>query len=153
MTDAEYLSSAFGRTFLRLHRLMDRRMADQGASFARTKLLLYIGHQGPTRAADIADFFGHAPRTVTEAIDGLERDGLVRREPDKLDRRAKRVLLTDAGRAAAAATEPVRARLIAQVFGPLSETEREQLSAIIAKLATAIEAQEDAAALPPLACR
>ncbi|MFN3434510.1 MAG: MarR family winged helix-turn-helix transcriptional regulator, partial [Sphingomonas sp.] len=77
---------------------MNRRMAEQGASLARTKLLLFLDRRGPARAADIADFFDNAPRTVTEAIDGLERDGLVIRSPDAHDRRVKQVSITDRGR-------------------------------------------------------
>ncbi|RYF14130.1 MAG: MarR family transcriptional regulator, partial [Oxalobacteraceae bacterium] len=56
-------------------------------------------------------------------IDGLERDGLVRRDPDPGDRRAKRISLTPTGVTAAAATEASRLRYIDDVFGVLSATE------------------------------
>ena len=36
---------------------------------------------GPGNRRLSAEFFGLAPRTVTEALDGLERDGMVRRVP------------------------------------------------------------------------
>lgn len=38
--------------------------------------------------------------TLSRAIDGLEADGLVTREPDETDSRASRICLTDTGRAA-----------------------------------------------------
>jgi DNA-binding MarR family transcriptional regulator len=136
------ISSEFGRLFLRLHRLMDRRMAEEGASLAATKLLLLLERQGPKRATDIADFFGQAPRTVTEAIDGLERKGLVEREPDPLDRRAKRISLTPAGATALQATQPLRLALIERVFGVLSGEEQAQLSALLGKLGQALEEAE-----------
>ena len=143
MSDLEPLAHELGRLFLRLHRLMDRRMAQQGASLARTKLLLFLEREGGNaRAADIADFFGHAPRTVTEAIDALERDGLVRRDPDPVDRRVKRVSITDAGRAAAAATEPMRLRLVEQVFGVLDDAEQKQLGLTLSKLSQAVDRLE-----------
>jgi predicted transcriptional regulator len=73
MSASETLASDFGRLFLRLHRLLDRRMARSGASLARTKVLMLVEREGPVRATDIAEYFGLAPRTVTESLDALER--------------------------------------------------------------------------------
>lgn len=137
----EELAASFGRLHRDLVRVFDRRLGEQGATFARTKLLLYLDKHGPRRAADIADDFCQAPRTVTEAIDGLERQGLVRREPDASDRRVKQVSLTEAGHRAVATSAPLRRHLVEQVFGALDEQEQAQLAAIIAKLTVAIEAE------------
>jgi DNA-binding MarR family transcriptional regulator len=139
----EPLSTRFGKLYLRLYRLLDRRLAGQGASLARAKLLFYLGRYGASRAADIAEHFNQAPRTVTEAIDGLERQGLVRREDDPVDRRAKRVSLTAAGQSALERVEPLRLRLVQQIFGALSEAERCQLDAILATLENALDAEEE----------
>jgi DNA-binding MarR family transcriptional regulator len=103
--------------------VIDRVMTAQGASFARTKLLLLVAREGPLRSADVAAFFGHAPRTVTEAVDGLERDGLVRRDPDPEDRRAKRISLTDAGRTAVKSADTSRRAFVQDAFGVLSQAE------------------------------
>lgn len=118
-------------------------MTADGASLARTKLLMLIERLGPQRASDIADVFALAPRTVTESIDGLERQGLVRRDPDPKDRRVKRIALTDAGRAAIAASEPTRRTLIDRVFGVLEPGEREELARLVAKLGNAVAREED----------
>lgn len=142
MADPDPLPTDFARLYLRLHRVMDRAMAEQGASLAKSKLLLFVARQGSARAADIADVFGHAPRTVTEAIDNLERDGLVRRDPDPDDRRVKRVSVTPAGHDAVAATEPLRIALVARTFGTLDPAERAQFGAILAKLSDAVAACE-----------
>lgn len=142
MQEIDGLVSDFGRLFFRLHRLLDRRMAAQGASLARTKLLLYLERQGPSRAIDIADLFGSAPRTVTEAIDGLERDGLVRRTPHPSDRRAKLIAITEEGRRVIESTEPLRKQLADSVFGGLDAEEREQLGRILAKLTAAMDKAE-----------
>ena len=64
---------------------------------ARLKLLAFIAEQ-PRRSTDIASFFDQAPRTVTQAIDSLEQNGLVSRSPVAGDRRAKLVQITDTGR-------------------------------------------------------
>lgn len=79
----EELFKELASVFLMAHRQMDRAMTAQGASLARTKLLLYIQRcGGNARAADIAELFGQAPRTVTDALDALERDGLIQRATD-----------------------------------------------------------------------
>ncbi len=142
MNYVDGLATDFGKLFLRFHRLVDRRMAAEGASFARTKLLLYLQRNGASRAADIADLLGSAPRTITEAIDGLERDGLVRRAPHATDRRAKLITITDDGMRVLKATEPLRSRLVDEIFGVLDPDERDRLSAMLAKLATALDAAE-----------
>ncbi len=142
MSCPENLAAGVFQLFLRMHRLMDRRMAEQGASLARTKLLLFLDRRGPGRAVDIADFFDQAPRTVTEAIDKLERDGLVTRSPDRNDRRVKQVAITPQGQRVIGETEPLRMELIDSVFGVLAPAEQVQLGELLAKLATALDAQE-----------
>ncbi len=142
MSDSDTIAADFGRLFLRLHRLMDRRMAASGASLARTKVLMLVDREGPVRATDIAELFGLAPRTVTESLDALERAGLLRREPDPADRRVKRISITEEGRRAIAATEPLRLKLVDAIFGTLSDAERAQLDRIVAKLGAAVDAAE-----------
>jgi len=142
MADLEPLASCFGKMFLRMHRLLDRRMAECGASLARTKFLIYLQKEGPSRATDMADLLGLAPRTVTEGLDGLERDGLVRRDPDPDDRRAKRVSLTPEGRKAIAATEPLRIRLVERIFGTLDAEDLAHLDRILGRLSEALDKEE-----------
>jgi DNA-binding MarR family transcriptional regulator len=142
MSDCEPLAAELFRLFFRMQRLMNRRMAEQGASLARTKLLLFLYKRGPSRAADIADFFDYAPRTVTEAIDGLERDGLVMRTPDERDRRVKQVSITNEGRRVIGETEPLRHELINGVFGALTVEERLVLAGMVDTLSTALDAEE-----------
>jgi DNA-binding MarR family transcriptional regulator len=138
MSEIDPLVSAFAELHLQFTRTLDRRMAEHGASLARTKLLLCLQKRGPLRGTDIADFFSQSPRTVTEAIDGLERDGLVERKSDPVDRRAKQIHITDKGIDAAARTEPLRRQIIDQTFGTLSADERASLGAILEKLSKAL---------------
>lgn len=139
----EPLISTYGRLYLRMHRLFDRRMAASGASLARTKMMMFIDREGPVRAADIAELFSLAPRTVTEALDSMERAGLVERSPDPQDRRAKRVTITDVGKSAIAASEPERLALIEEVFGILTVEERAQFLGVMDKLSSRVGQIED----------
>ena len=132
--DLEDVANALRSFYLRSHRVLDRAMTAQGASFARAKMLALIAQEGPLRSTDLASSFGYAPRTVTEAIDGLERDGLVRRSPDPDDRRAKRISLTPAGEAAVKVAETARTAHIDKVFSVLSADERAEVVRIVGKL-------------------
>lgn len=140
MRNHETLALRYSRIYLRFHRLLDRKMAAQGASLARTKMLHFISNNAPVRAADIADWFDLAPRTVTQAIDTMERDALVVRVPDPADRRAKRLDITDRGEQVLRQTEPLRRSLIDQAFGLLTEEETAQFARILDKMEQAIEA-------------
>ncbi len=139
LVDCERAAEALRDYYLRAHRLLDRLMMTHGTSLARTKLLLLVASDGPVRSTDIASALGQAPRTVTEAIDALERDGLVRRDPDPDDRRAKRISVTAAGEAAIAASEPIRTRFLLDVFGTLEKDELDALVHMIGKMSDRIE--------------
>lgn len=118
-----------------MRRWFDRAMTEAGASLAQTKLLMVIKDEGGTlRAADIADRFGVAPRTVTEGLDALEREGLVVRTPDPADRRVKRLAITAAGEAAVAITEPLRQRLADKILSALDEEERKEFHQSVRKM-------------------
>jgi len=134
MASREQVADALRDFYLRSHRVVDRIMTARGASFARAKMLAHIAREGALRSADLALALDYAPRTVTEAIDGLERDGLVRREPDPEDRRAKRILLTPAGRAAAEAADSSRHLFLDTIFGALSADECEEMVRLVGKL-------------------
>lgn len=116
---------------LRMHRLFNDHVRVQGASLAQLKVLLLIDRGGSIRATDITESLGQAPRTVTEAIDALEREGLVVREPDPKDRRAKKIRLTEEGRAKIEAVAPYRDRFAREFFIDLSEHERAELLRVL----------------------
>jgi DNA-binding MarR family transcriptional regulator len=96
-----------------------------GLSMARTKMLRRLHEQGPTRQNVLATDFGLSPHSITDLVDGLERQGLAERRADLTDRRAKLVAITDAGEAALDVANATRERLLKEIFGALSEADRE----------------------------
>lgn len=142
MGDDELLRD-LGRAFMLMHRHIDRAMTKQGASLAQTKLLLYVDrYEGRARAADVAELFGQAPRTVTQALDALERDGLISRTTDPDDRRVKRLAITGEGRRAIAATEPLRRELVQDLFVDFSDDDRRHMRDCLAKIIDRLELTE-----------
>ena len=115
----------------RVHRLINESMTEEGVSLARSKFLFVLSKLGPCRSTDIAGALNFAPRTVTEAFDGLERDKLVVRKPDPEDRRAKIVSITDVGRVVLEAAEHPR---IEEIFSALDDEQLDQMHDIVSRL-------------------
>ena len=64
---------------------------------------------------------------------------MAERRPDPVDRRAKLVAITDAGRTALDAANATWERLLTQIFGSLSQGDRETLLRLLGSLDEAAE--------------
>jgi DNA-binding MarR family transcriptional regulator len=113
-TGLRYLTLAY-----RVRRLVDDKMVASGLSLARVKILRILGESGPQRQVSLAESLGQAPRSVTQAVEALERDGLVVRTADPDDQRAKLVALTPTGADRLAAGEAAGGQALADIFGSL----------------------------------
>jgi|SRR5271170_3289103 len=124
MTSPEQLGERFLAVHHRMRRAVDEGMSGCGLTLTRTKVLAQLQRQGAARPGVLAAEFGVAPRTITDVVDALERDGLVARQADPTDRRAMLVALTSEGQAAVAVAGAIRERLLKQVFGALDADDR-----------------------------
>jgi len=93
--------------------------------------------------AELAKMSGVTRATMTGLIDTLERDGLVKREPDPVDRRMMSVRLTGRGHRVLQRVLPGHFRNMARVMGPLSENERKTLVRMLAKVMRQTDPQFD----------
>jgi DNA-binding MarR family transcriptional regulator len=101
-------------------------------------LLLNHAHQNGRRCcspAELADLSGVTRATMTGLIDTLERDGLVNREPDLVDRRMMVVILTEKGRSLLETVLPPHLQRMAALMAPLSLPERRTLVELLNKIA------------------
>jgi DNA-binding MarR family transcriptional regulator len=119
-------------------RVGDRRMREKGVSLAQSRLMEVIHDTPRARWSDIAAVLGYSPRTITDALDGLERDGLITRAPDPTDRRARILTMTDEGTQNLAAAQAARDQVRAHMFGVLSDVEREHLRDMVHRMSVAI---------------
>lgn len=78
--------------------LFDRLIAPYGLTMAQARVLLHLLIEDELTQSDIARRMDVGTVTVGGLIDRLEARGLVERRVDALDRRAKRVCLTDKAR-------------------------------------------------------
>lgn len=98
---------------------------------------------GPRTPAELADAAGVTRATMTGLVDTLERDGLVKREPDPNDRRMMSVRLTARGERFMQDFLPGHFKAIASIMATLTETERKTLVRLLTKV------QQQAAVLNP----
>jgi|SRR5688572_30674345 len=89
---------------------------------------------GPRTPAELADAAGVTRATMTGLIDTLERDGLVKREPDLNDRRMMSVVLTSKGEKFLNNFLPGHFKLISCLMATLSEAERKALVSLLMKV-------------------
>lgn len=138
----------------------DRHLAAHGISQGRFSvlMLLWRGGQprlmsadgapadectGPRSPAELAEAAGVTRATMTGLVDTLERDGLVKREPDPDDRRMMSVVLTAKGEKFLHKLLPGHFKAITQLMNPLTVAERKTLVRLLGKV------QQQAAALNP----
>jgi len=129
-----------GQAYMELHhqahKIMERAMSAEGLSVGRAKVLMRLAAHGPMNQATLAGLLGFAPRSVTETVDGLERDGLVTRADDPHDRRARIVQLTPAGQESAELAATVRTKVMGEIFGVLPPAQRVQLVSLLGTVRT-----------------
>jgi DNA-binding MarR family transcriptional regulator len=149
VTSREVSAVEVGQAYLevhhQLHRLVDQAMTCAGLSLARAKVLMRLSEGGPMNQATLAGLLGFAPRSVTDTVDALERDGMVTRTEDQHDRRARIVTITRPGCEALATAQIVRRKAMDDIFGVLSATERARFAALLNTIRTNLASGENCA--------
>ncbi len=120
-------------------RIAESHLAKHDISQGRFMVLMLLlnKHTGCPRSctpAELADHSRVTRATMTGLVDTLERDGLVKREPDQNDRRMLSVTLTPKGHALLDKIMPEHFRRMAKLMEPLSEAERQTLLQLLAKI-------------------
>ena len=113
------------RAFLNAHalvvRAINRDLADAGLPDLSWYDLLWALYRQPDRRLRVNELAREvvlSPTAMSRFVDRVEKAGHVRREPDPDDRRALKVVLTDAGVDALRAIWPVYERGVEQHFAP-----------------------------------
>ncbi|MBV6702171.1 MarR family winged helix-turn-helix transcriptional regulator [Kitasatospora aureofaciens] len=148
---AAELADAMTRAIKRIRRRTSERLEPYGITPGQGRALRTLAHapgcELPDRAmrlSDLADRLHIAPRSATTVVDALEEAGLVERSPDPADRRAVRILLTEAGRAAVGRIGQVRHEVAQEYFGEVSPADQD----VLLRVLRAAEARYAAAAPP-----
>jgi DNA-binding MarR family transcriptional regulator len=116
---------------------MRREMAARGYPWhlgARGDVLAHLGPSGISQAA-LTERMGLSKQAVQQLLDQLEADGVVQREADPADKRARRVVLTKLGLKDFVERNKVKLAIEADYRGRLGDRLFGKLEKALAKLA------------------
>ena len=120
----------------------------EGMTYPRMRLLHELAEEGPQIMAALRARLGVSARNITVLVDGLERDGFVKRVPHPQDRRATLVELTDQGRAAHRTVYATHADRAAALFASLDHDDQQALLGLLRRLLDALAATSAAEGRP-----
>jgi DNA-binding MarR family transcriptional regulator len=126
-----------------------QKIGELDLSFTQLKALCVLesDDDGQGRSVKaLAESLGVSLPAMSRAVDGLFERGFVRREEDTVDRRMKRVRLTDAGRAAPLALNEARLSALHELMDSLDD---EQAEALARALELILGRREEIAAYRP----
>lgn len=113
--------------------------AELELSAPQVHTLLALGNEGSLAMGDLARRVAVTEKTVTGLVDRLERDGLVQRRRDDLDRRVIHVALTASGEALARRLDAEVLQALTRLLGRLDAADRRHLFRIVSKLTASLE--------------
>ncbi|HEY5730370.1 MAG TPA: MarR family transcriptional regulator [Anaerolineales bacterium] len=115
-----------------------------GLSIPQFSILMQLHHKGACGMSEISERFEVTPAAASQLVDKLVQSGMLQREEDPHDRRAKLLNLTDKGRELIKQGFEERYRWMDQLSGRLTEAERVQISEaldILSRVARDLEAE------------
>lgn len=123
---------------------MDRWLEHHQLSEGRMGVLWRLRGSGPMTLGDLASQLDVSPRNITGLIDHLEKDGLVARVPDPVDRRAVRAHLTGTGEAKLRSVRSEMDRARSNVLAGFTEDEIDLLRHLCLKLIQNLQMEKEA---------
>jgi DNA-binding MarR family transcriptional regulator len=115
-----------------------------GLSMPQFSILMQLHHKGVCGISDISDRFDITSAAASQLVDKLVQSGLIKREEDPHDRRAKLLNLTDKGKELVQQGMEERYRWVDQLSERLTAEERVQISEalnIMTRAARELEAE------------
>jgi DNA-binding MarR family transcriptional regulator len=136
---------AFLHTTADVYQALDVHFARYGLSRGKFTLLmqLYLADEKGLTPSECAERADVTKATITGLLDGLERDGLVRRLPDVTDRRMLRLQLTDKGRDLLSQMLPDHFCRTTDLMANLTDSEKKTLIKLLNKVRTGTSAMLD----------
>lgn len=98
-------------------------------------VLWAVEREGPLRQRDLASHMLIARYSISRLIDRMEQDGLVERSACPEDARGQLIHATPEGRKLRKAMWGVYGKAMREALAPLTDKEKRQLAALLAKLA------------------
>jgi DNA-binding MarR family transcriptional regulator len=115
-----------------------------GISMPQFGILIQLHYRGVCGMSEVSERFEITPAAASQLVDKLVQAGLIRREEDPHDRRAKCLNLTDKGRELIQQSIEERYRWVDQLAEKLTAEEREKVTealVIINKVTSRLESE------------
>jgi DNA-binding MarR family transcriptional regulator len=104
-------------------------------------LLGWLHDHGDTRSRDLASYFHLDASTVSRQVDAVEREGLIVREPDPDDGRARYLRLTPQGERVLAADRANRRHVVRTLLRSWPPDDRARFASLLAQLNEGIQSR------------
>lgn len=118
-----------------LARRFDEALRPLGLTNGQFSLLMSLNRPEPPPIGAVATLLAMDRTTLTAALKPLQRRGLLEVAPDPLDRRSRRIALTDSGRDLLARAFPIWRDLHGEIDQALGESEAARLRGDLRRLA------------------
>ncbi|MEZ0171549.1 MarR family winged helix-turn-helix transcriptional regulator [Microvirga sp. TS319] len=102
MTAKTTFSEELWKVSRKMRTLFDARVRAEGLTLPRARTLMFLGKKDCMTQTELADALEIEGPTLVPLLDGLEKQGLIERQPVDGDRRAKQIALTPTGQEQAA---------------------------------------------------
>ena len=131
------LLSTVIRTAETIQDRLEAALGPTGLSLAKLGALRHLAEANePLPLGQLAERIACVKSNVTQLVDRLEADDLVRRVPDPSDRRSVRAEITDEGRARYQAGQQALERAEAELVSVLDPAARAQLQDLLGRLSS-----------------
>ena len=146
----ENLGVLLGCVRTRLAAALEAELARRGFDLSQTQYMVLkrLALCGPQSPGELAQAVGHDAGAMTRVIDRLEAKGYLRREPHPSDRRALRIVPSEAGAALWTQLSACGECVLEQALSHLQPADRAQLAASLKGILEALS-DAPAAASPP----
>ncbi|MEV0091001.1 MarR family winged helix-turn-helix transcriptional regulator [Streptomyces sp. NPDC050738] len=131
-----------GRASARGHRLVAEAFAQEGMRMAHHAVLTAVAALGPVSQAELGRTVKIDPKDMVAVVNELQQEGLVTRTPDPADRRKNAITVSAAGRRRLRRLEALGDAANDTLLAPLDAHEREQLTALLARVVHGAEGPE-----------
>ena len=119
-------------TGMMMDKYIDAEVRKYGQNRSRLDILhTLITHGGVMKPSDLGKLLYRSKQTITQTVDGLEKEGLVEREKTNLDRRTKRIIITQKGIDAVGSNLPATTKIAQGVLPELDKEDAAKLTTLL----------------------
>lgn len=132
----------------RVRTVFNQQVTAHGLTYPRARTLFRLTKKANMTQTELACELELEQATLVRLLDRMEENGLIERQPDPRDRRAKLVALTPHGEEQAALVRAIADRIRGRIFEGIDLDELQQAIGLMERLATNLTDLEDVHVAP-----